>query len=108
MNGFDDREKAFEAKFERDEEASFRIASRAARIFGEWIGGQLGLKDEALKAYAKEMVDAIVAQKDHEGLITKAEESLKAKNLPVSRHRLEREMESFYQSARQQSVSDKP
>jgi len=107
MNAFDDREKAFEAKFERDEEGKFRVASRAARMFGEWVGAQMELKDEALEAYAREMVDAAVVYKDVEGLITKAEESLKAKNQAISRHRLEREMENFYHSAAQQNVSNK-
>ena len=33
---FDDRERAFEAKFARDEEMQFRIIARRNRLLGQW------------------------------------------------------------------------
>ncbi len=34
MSGFDDREKSFEAKYQRDQETLFRITSRRNRLLG--------------------------------------------------------------------------
>ena len=103
MTAFDDREKAFEKKFEREEEARFKAASRAAHLFGLWVGEQLGLKGAALEAYAREMIDMTVAKKERGSLIARAEENLKAKGIVMTRHRLEHEMEDFYLDAQRQA-----
>ena len=36
MTTFDDRERAFETKFARDEEMLFRITARRNRLLGQW------------------------------------------------------------------------
>ena len=36
MTTFDDRERAFESKYARDEEMQFRIIARRNRLLGEW------------------------------------------------------------------------
>ena len=43
MTQFDDRERAFEAKFAHDEEMQFRITARRNRLLGEWAARQMGL-----------------------------------------------------------------
>ena len=45
MTQFDDRERAFEAKFARDEEMQFRITARRNRLLGEWAARQMGLTE---------------------------------------------------------------
>ena len=56
MTQFDDRERAFEAKFARDEEMQFRIAARRNRLLGEWAARRMGLTDAETDAYAKDVV----------------------------------------------------
>lgn len=58
MTQFDDRERAFEAKFAHDEEMNFRIAARRNRLMGEWAARKMGLSDEETSAYAKDVVRA--------------------------------------------------
>ena len=43
MTTFDDRERAFETKFARDEEMAFRIAARRNRLLGVWAAEQMQL-----------------------------------------------------------------
>ena len=56
MTQFDDRERAFEAKFARDEEMQFRIIARRNRLLGEWAARQMGLTEAEAEAYAKDVV----------------------------------------------------
>jgi hypothetical protein len=56
MTQFDDRERAFEAKFARDEEMQFRVIARRNRLLGEWAARQMGLTEAEAEAYAKDVV----------------------------------------------------
>jgi len=58
MTQFDERERAFEAKFAHDEEMNFRIAARRNRLMGEWAARRMGLSEEETSAYAKDVVRA--------------------------------------------------
>jgi hypothetical protein len=55
---FDDRERAFEAKFARDEETQFRITARRNRLLGEWAARQMGLSETESETYAKDVIRA--------------------------------------------------
>lgn len=56
MSSFNDRERAFEAKFARDEEMQFRITARRNRLLGEWAARQMGLNEAEAESYAKDVV----------------------------------------------------
>ena len=43
MTQFDDRERAFEAKFAHDEDMKFRVIARRNRLLGQWAARKLGL-----------------------------------------------------------------
>jgi hypothetical protein len=53
---FDDRERAFEAKYARDEEMQFRITARRNRLLGEWAGRRMGLSEVESESYAKDVI----------------------------------------------------
>ncbi|MFX8047665.1 DUF1476 domain-containing protein, partial [Acinetobacter baumannii] len=53
MTTFDDREKAFEAKFAHDQEFVFRVTARRNRLLGQWAAGLMKLTPEETDAYAK-------------------------------------------------------
>ena len=56
MSQFDDRERAFEAKYARDEEMQFRITARRNRLLGEWAARRMGLNDAEAESYAKDVI----------------------------------------------------
>lgn len=58
MTTFDDRERAFEAKFSRDEDMAFRVTARRNKLVGLWAAEAMKLTPEEADAYAKSVVQA--------------------------------------------------
>ena len=56
MTTFDERERAFEAMFARDQEMQFRIHARRDRLLGLWAAERMGLTDVEAETYAKELI----------------------------------------------------
>ncbi len=71
MTQFDDRERAFEAKFARDEEMQFRVAARRNRLLGEWAAQLMGLSQVETESYAKDVVRADFEEAGDEDVIRK-------------------------------------
>lgn len=71
MTTFNDREKAFEAKFARDEEMNFRITARRNKLVGQWAAEKMGLTPEETDAYAKAVVQADFEEAGDEDVIRK-------------------------------------
>ena len=71
MTDFQDRERAFEAKFAHDEEMQFRIIARRNRLVGEWAGVKMGLTAAETDAYAKAVVQADFEEAGDEDVIRK-------------------------------------
>ncbi|MCJ8158388.1 DUF1476 domain-containing protein [Sphingomonas sp. LaA6.9] len=58
MTTFDDRERAFEAKYAMDQDTLFKIIARRNRLFGQWAAEKMGLTAEETEAYAKAVIQA--------------------------------------------------
>ena len=71
MTTFDDRERAFEAKYARDEEMQFRVLARRNRLLGEWAARLMGLSEEETSSYAKDVVRADFEEAGDEDVIRK-------------------------------------
>jgi len=71
MSEFDERERDFDLKFERDEEMQFRIMARRNRLLGEWAARQMGLSEVETEAYAKDVVRADFEEAGDETVIRK-------------------------------------
>jgi hypothetical protein len=71
MTTFEDRERAFEAKFAHDEDLSFRITARRNRLLGEWAAGLMVLTREESDAYAKSVVQADFEEAGDEDVVRK-------------------------------------
>lgn len=68
---FDDRERAFEAKFAHDEEMQFRAVARRNKLLGLWAAEMLGKTGDAANAYALEVVKADFEEAGHEDVVRK-------------------------------------
>ena len=71
MTMFDDRERAFEAKFAHDQEMQFRVTARRNRLLGEWAAKAMQLTAEETDAYKKAVVQADFEEAGDEDVIRK-------------------------------------
>jgi hypothetical protein len=84
MANFDDREKAFEAKFAHDQDMLFKISARRNRLLGEWAAVKMGLTPEETDAYAKSVVQADFEEVGDEDVIRKLVGDLTAAKVEIS------------------------
>ncbi|MEP7006759.1 MAG: DUF1476 domain-containing protein, partial [Sphingomonas bacterium] len=78
MTTFDDRERAFETKYARDEEMAFRVTARRNRLLGHWAAGLMKLTKEEADAYASAVVQAEFEEAGDEDVIRKLVSDLTA------------------------------
>ena len=71
MSTFDDRERAFETKYARDEEMQFRVIARRNRLLGQWAARLMGLTEVEAESYAKDVVRADFEEAGDEDVIRK-------------------------------------
>jgi hypothetical protein len=92
MTQFDDREKAFEKKFERDQDLQFKVNSRKNRLLGMWAAGQLGKAGGEAEAYAKDVVMADFEKPGDDDVIAKVATDLAPKGLDATAVRKQAEI----------------
>lgn len=71
MSTFDDRERAFETKYARDQEMQFRITARRNRLLGQWAANLMGLSQAEADAYASDVIRADFEEAGDEDVIRK-------------------------------------
>ena len=71
MTTFNDRERAEEGRFARDEEMAFRVAARRNRLLGAWAAQKMGLSAEEADAYSKAVIQADFEEAGDEDVIRK-------------------------------------
>lgn len=71
MTTFDDRERAFETKFARDEDMAFRVVARRNKLLGQWAADLMGLTPEETDGYIKEVIQAEFEEAGDEDVIRK-------------------------------------
>ena len=104
MTNFDDRERAFETKFARDEEMVFRILARRNRLLGEWAARAMGLTEVESDAYAKEVVRAEFEEAGDEDVIRKLLGDLTAAGVETDEAKIRAEMAHKQVDARRQLI----
>jgi hypothetical protein len=102
MTTFDDRERAFETKFARDEEMAFRVTARRNRLLGQWAAGLMKLTPEETDAYAKSVVQADFEEAGDEDVVRKLLGDLVAAGIDVDDAAVRRAIEEQSVEARRQ------
>jgi hypothetical protein len=93
MRSFEDRQKAFEAEFKRNQELQFRVTARRNKLFGLWAAEKLGLQaGDAAEAYARAVVDADFEKPGDSDVIDKVQKDLAAKGMNLSEAQLRTEL----------------
>ena len=107
MSAFDDRERAFETKFARDQEVQFRITARRNRLLGEWAAERMGLTPEETDAYAKAVVQADFEEAGDEDVIRKLLGDLTAAGVEIDEATVRQAVEDRTVEARRQLIEAK-
>ncbi|NIJ19414.1 hypothetical protein FHS95_001083 [Sphingomonas naasensis] len=106
MTTFDDRERAFEAKFARDEDMAFRVTARRNRLLGQWAAARLNLTPEETDAYAKAVVQADFEEAGDEDVIRKLLGDLLAAGVEIDDASVRRALEEKSVEARRQLMGE--
>jgi hypothetical protein len=107
MTTFDDRDRAFEAKFARDEEMAFRIVARRNKLLGQWAAAQLKLTPEETEAYAKAVVQADFEEAGDSDVIRKVLGDLLAAGIDSDEAAVRGALEELTVEARRQLLEAK-
>ena len=104
MTTFDDRERAFETKYARDEEMQFKITARRNRLLGGWAAELMGLTDVEAEAYAKEVVRADFEEAGDEDVIRKVLGDLTSAGVDIDDARIRAMLDEKQIEARRQLI----
>ncbi|MFL6726882.1 MAG: DUF1476 domain-containing protein [Sphingomicrobium sp.] len=104
MTQFDERERAFEAKFARDEEMQFRIAARRNRLLGQWAARQMGLNEAEAESYAKDVVRSDFEEAGEHDVIRKVMGDLTAAGVDIDEETVREAMRNKEVDARRQII----
>ncbi|HJR82955.1 MAG TPA: DUF1476 domain-containing protein [Sphingomicrobium sp.] len=104
MTQFDDRERAFETKFAHDEEMKFRVLARRNRLLGEWAARKMGLSQEEMDSYSKDVVRADFEEAGDGDVIRKVLGDLTAAGIETDEAEIRQTLEHKAVEARRQII----
>ena len=104
MTQFNDRERAFEAKYARDEEMQFRIVARRNRLLGQWAAKQMGLSEAEAESYAKDVVRADFEEAGDQDVIRKVLGDLTSAGVECDEGKIEAALRNKEIEARRQII----
>tara|TARA_B100001013_G_scaffold187344_1_gene113016 strand:+ start:229 stop:543 length:315 start_codon:yes stop_codon:yes gene_type:complete len=91
MNTFDDRQKGFEAKYQHDQEAQFKIRAIRNKLVGEWAASLI--KPENEEIYVKEVRLSNLEKPGDDDLIDKLLNDFELKNLGIEKKEIIKKIE---------------
>lgn len=106
MDVFEEREKAFEAKYHLDEEIAFKVSVRGAHLIGIWAAERLGLAGEKLVAYEIAVRSADLARPGHSEMVKKIRADFEEAGVVMTAEKLAHEMDHLYAEAKRQIQSE--
>lgn len=104
MTQFDDRERAFEAKYARDEEMQFRITARRNRLLGQWAAKQMGLNEAETESYSKDVVRSDFEEAGEHDVIRKVLGDLTAAGIDCNEDKVREALRNKEIEARRQII----
>ena len=93
MNTFDDREKAFEKKFQMDEELQFKIAARTNKYLAEFVCSELNIPDKERQTYIQEIIKADMEEAGNEDVFRKIKKDFQISSVSIEDAEIKKEIE---------------
>ena len=106
MTTFDDRERAFENMYARDQEMQFRVTARRNRLLGQWAAKLMGLTEVEAESYAKDVVRADFEEAGDEDVIRKVLGDLTSAGAECDEARIREALEHKAVEARREFISE--
>jgi hypothetical protein len=106
MTTFNDREKSFEKKFEKDQELQFKVNARRNKLLGLWAAGLMGKSGADAEAYAKEVVIADFEKPGDSDVIGKLVKDLATAGKPTEEHTIRKQAERLMDDAKKQLMTE--
>ena len=99
---FEDREKAYEAKWAHDEELHFKVMARRNKLLGQWAAGEMGFSGVQADEYVKATIQAGLIGKGADPVYEKIQADFAAHKLVHTSHAIHRKMEDLFHLAGEQ------
>jgi hypothetical protein len=106
MTTFDDRQKAFENMYARDQELQFKVTARRNRLLGMWAANQMGLTEEEADAYAKDVVRADFEEAGDGDVVRKVLGDLTSAGIECDEAKVREQLDHKEAEARRQFIED--
>lgn len=106
MTTFDEREKAFEKKFQHDQDLQFKTTARKNKLLGLWAASLIGKSGADAEAYAKEVVVADLDRPGDSDVIEKLMKDLAAAGKPMEDHTIRKQAERLAEAAKEQIMKE--
>lgn len=106
MTTFDDRERAFETQFAREEDLAFRVTARRNKLVAHWAAALLKLTPEETEAYAKAVVHADFEEAGDDDVIRKLLGDLTAAGVEIDEAGVRRALDEQAAEALRQLKGD--
>ncbi|HEY6981771.1 DUF1476 domain-containing protein [Reyranella sp.] len=106
MTTFDEREKAFEHKFEHDLELQFKARARKNKLLGLWAAEQMGKTGAAAEDYARDLVMADFEKPGDHDVVHTLMHDLAAAGKPTEEHTIRRQGERLLVVAMKQLMTE--
>jgi hypothetical protein len=106
MTTFNEREKAFEKKYEHDQDLKFKVTARKNKLLGLWAAGLMGKSGADAEAYAKDVVMADLERPGDSDVIEKLVKDLAAAGKPMEEHSIRKQAERLAEAAKEQLMKE--
>ncbi|MCB1782400.1 MAG: DUF1476 domain-containing protein [Alphaproteobacteria bacterium] len=102
MSGMDDRKKGFEGTYAHREKMDFAIEARTSKLFGLWAAERLGLSGPDASTYAADVVSSNLEEPGFQDVLRKVRADFDAKEIDVTDHLMEVELDKALEEAKKQ------
>lgn len=106
MTSFDQREHAFEAAYQHDQEMQFKARARRNKLLGLWAAGLLGKSGADAEAYARTIVLADFEKPGDHDMVHTLMHDLAAGGKPTEEHTIRRQAERLLVDAKHQIMTE--
>jgi hypothetical protein len=106
MTTFDEREKAFEHKFEHDLELQFKARARKNKLLGLWAAGLMGKTGAAAENYARDIVMADFEKPGDHDVVHTLMHDFAAAGKPIEEHTIRRQSDRLLVEAMKQLMTE--